>query len=202
VPRPPFIVITGNIGAGKTTFASALGQRLAIPVYREPFEDNPFLERAYADPVSWRGKSARWFLEAAADIHRNAADTGGIQDRGVHENYEVFTSVHRQLGWIDDACGHDLDRLAAELYFTLPAIDLLIYLRVPPAMCAERIIARGRGMEAGVDLELLSAIGHKLEQMTGDWPYSPLLIIEPFSYDTLDRQLDRVTRTLAEQSQL
>jgi len=45
-----FVAIEGNIGAGKTTFATMLSERLGGELLLERFEENPFLERFYADP--------------------------------------------------------------------------------------------------------------------------------------------------------
>lgn len=45
-----FVAIEGNIGAGKTTFATKLSERLGGELLLERFEENPFLERFYADP--------------------------------------------------------------------------------------------------------------------------------------------------------
>lgn len=45
-----FVAIEGNIGAGKTTFATMLSKRLGSELLLERFEENPFLERFYADP--------------------------------------------------------------------------------------------------------------------------------------------------------
>lgn len=37
------------VGAGKTTLAKALGDRLSLPVYYEPVADNAYLEDFYRD---------------------------------------------------------------------------------------------------------------------------------------------------------
>ncbi len=44
-----FIGISGLIGAGKTTLATALASRLGLPVYYEPTHDNIYLEDFYKD---------------------------------------------------------------------------------------------------------------------------------------------------------
>lgn len=45
-----YIAIEGNIGAGKTTLATALAQQLGGDLMLEQFQENPFLEKFYADP--------------------------------------------------------------------------------------------------------------------------------------------------------
>lgn len=45
-----FVAIEGNIGAGKTTFATMLADQLGSELLLERFAENPFLERFYADP--------------------------------------------------------------------------------------------------------------------------------------------------------
>ena len=45
----PFIAISGLIGAGKTTLATALGEALDLPIFYEPVIDNVYLTDFYGD---------------------------------------------------------------------------------------------------------------------------------------------------------
>jgi deoxyguanosine kinase len=45
-----YIAIEGNIGAGKTTFATWLAGAVGGELMLEQFQENPFLEKFYADP--------------------------------------------------------------------------------------------------------------------------------------------------------
>ncbi len=45
-----FLVIEGNIGAGKTTLARMLAEDLNAKLILEQFEENPFLPKFYSDP--------------------------------------------------------------------------------------------------------------------------------------------------------
>lgn len=45
-----YLVIEGNIGAGKTTLATLLAQEFNAKLVLERFADNPFLPKFYDDP--------------------------------------------------------------------------------------------------------------------------------------------------------
>lgn len=182
--RAPFIVIAGNVGVGKTTLARALAEELAIALYEEPFEQNEFLERAYADPVRWRFESDKFFLEAAAEIHARCAGGGGIQDRGIIENWEVFAHDHRAQGWLTAEQLAELEKIYIAAR-SLPAPDLCVYLRSSPELAHARLRERNREIEAAVDPAFLSGLHDGLERMIAGWQAGPVMIIEPFELDDL-----------------
>ena len=48
-----FISISGLIGAGKSTLATKLGERMNLPVFYEPVIDNVYLNDFYKDPARY-----------------------------------------------------------------------------------------------------------------------------------------------------
>jgi deoxyadenosine/deoxycytidine kinase len=48
-----FIAIEGTIGAGKTSLATMLSERLNARLILEQFEDNDFLPKFYRDPSKY-----------------------------------------------------------------------------------------------------------------------------------------------------
>jgi deoxyadenosine/deoxycytidine kinase len=48
-----FIGISGLIGAGKTTLAEALAEKLGLPVHYEPVIDNIYLQDFYQDMAKY-----------------------------------------------------------------------------------------------------------------------------------------------------
>ena len=48
-----FISISGLIGAGKTTLATALAKRMQLPCFYEPVVDNTYLDDFYRDPARY-----------------------------------------------------------------------------------------------------------------------------------------------------
>jgi deoxyadenosine/deoxycytidine kinase len=45
-----YVVIEGNIGAGKTTLAGRIADQFNAHLILEHFDDNPFLPKFYNDP--------------------------------------------------------------------------------------------------------------------------------------------------------
>lgn len=48
-----FISISGLIGAGKTTLANKLGEKMNLPCFNEPVIDNTYLADFYKDPARY-----------------------------------------------------------------------------------------------------------------------------------------------------
>ena len=48
-----FVLVSGNIGAGKTSLTKKLGERLGWETAFESVDDNPYLADFYADMRSW-----------------------------------------------------------------------------------------------------------------------------------------------------
>ncbi|MCS6982043.1 MAG: deoxynucleoside kinase [Flavobacteriales bacterium] len=69
-----FLVIEGNIGAGKTTLAQILAERLEAHLVLEKFADNPFLPAFYQNPDRFAFSLEMFFLaERYHQLHREVA---------------------------------------------------------------------------------------------------------------------------------
>ena len=86
-----FIGISGLIGAGKTTLATALAKELGVPVHYEPVVDNVYLEDFYADMkkyMSLREYRAKGGWRDLRDYYASYADWSG-------EALNTETVIHR-----------------------------------------------------------------------------------------------------------
>ena len=59
---PKYIAIEGVIGAGKTSLAKKLAEKLSAKLVQEEFEENPFLEKFYDDRKRYAFQTQMFFL--------------------------------------------------------------------------------------------------------------------------------------------
>ncbi|OGO10446.1 MAG: deoxynucleoside kinase [Chloroflexi bacterium RBG_13_68_17] len=157
-----FVLVAGNIGAGKTSLTERLGERLGWRTAYESVVDNPYLADFYADMRAWAFHLQVFFLGHRAEMHRTLAlsPESAIVDRSIYEDAEIFARASLKLGNVSERDYQTYRRVYELVVTQLPAPDLLLYLRCPVSVLMERIRARGRDIEKGVTpgyLELLES---------------------------------------------
>lgn len=142
-----YIAIEGNIGAGKTTLARLLSERLEAHLILEEFADNPFLPDFYKDRERYAFPLEMAFM---ADRYRQLNESTVFNDLFGTSVVSDFHPFKSKL-----FAGKNLPEKEFALYRTffdslfrnLPRPDLLIYLDVPVSMAQENIRKRGRSYE-------------------------------------------------------
>jgi deoxyadenosine/deoxycytidine kinase len=188
-PRPPagsadHVVVAGTIAAGKTTLTRALAARLGLPATVERPEANPFLERFYADRPRWALASQLWFATDSArqhlEIHRQG---GAVQDHSVYENVHVFGAALAAHG-ILAAEEWELLQAATGLFVdSLPPPAVVVLVEAPVEALLERIGARGRAYEAGIDGAYLAELNRIRRAYFEGWARCPVLLVDSGSTD-------------------
>ena len=99
-----YVVLAGNIGAGKSTLVSMMCERLGWEPYYEPVTENPYLDDFYKDMRAWAFHSQVFFLTWRAQAHRALMDIprAVVQDRSFYEDAEVFARALHVQGAISD----------------------------------------------------------------------------------------------------
>ncbi|NLJ47737.1 MAG: deoxynucleoside kinase, partial [Treponema sp.] len=69
-----YLVLAGNIGAGKSTLVGLLAKRLGFQPYYEPVAENPYLSDFYGDMARWALHSQLFFLTHRVKTHRALMD--------------------------------------------------------------------------------------------------------------------------------
>jgi deoxyadenosine/deoxycytidine kinase len=185
-----YVVLAGNIGAGKTTLVELMCKQLAWRPYFEPVTENPYLVDFYRDMASWAFHSQVFFLTHRVRSHRALMDDpwSVVQDRSLYEDAEVFArNLHRQ-GLISPRDWQTYQGLYQTFTTLLPPPDLVVYLRASVPTLRRRIAQRGRGFEAGISEEYLEQLNALYEEWIAGFALAPVLIVPS---DRLDFVQDR-----------
>jgi len=153
------VVLTGNIGTGKTTAVRNLGAMIrGSRVFVE--QKGQFLERYYRDPTYAFMNQLDYtiqFLEQAAAIARSEGKTWVLQDRSISDTHGVFSRMLFEAGQISGEQFELLGRLH-DLASDMCKPTLLVLLEALPETCFDRTVGRGDAEERSVSLEYLTRL--------------------------------------------
>jgi len=174
-----YIVLAGNIGAGKSTLVSLLAKNLDFTPYFEPVAENPFLKDFYTDMKRWAFHSQVFFLTSRAKAHRELITDSRsvVQDRSLYEDAEVFArNLHIQGALMEEewATYRELYQTLASI---LPSPDLVIYIRASVKTLKSRIAKRARDFEANIPDSYLEGLNRLYEEWIQSFTLAPVLTI-------------------------
>lgn len=153
-----YIVIEGNIGAGKTSFATRLAEECNARLILEQFEENSFLPKFYEDPARYAFPLELSFL---ADRYQQLKGQFGASDM-----FKTFTIADYFIFKSLIFASRNLEQLEFGLYSKLFAIvssvvpkpDLIVYLYLNLDNLKKNIQKRGRPYEQNIQFDYLNKI--------------------------------------------
>jgi len=153
-----FISIEGNIGAGKTTLANLLAERLNARLILEEFADNPFLAKFYDNPAQYAFSVELFFM---AERYKQQKDLVSQQDmfRTLTISDYLFTKclLFAKVNLPDDEF-RLYQRLFDTMHHQMIQPELLIYLHAPVSKLQENIKKRNRPYEQNIQNDYLYKI--------------------------------------------
>jgi deoxyadenosine/deoxycytidine kinase len=197
-----FVLVSGNIGAGKTSLTERLGEQLGWRTAYESVMDNPYLSDFYGDMRQWAFHLQVFFLGHRAEQHLAMAQDprSAIIDRSIFEDAEIFARASLELGNVSQRDFATYRKLYDLVVETLPAPDLLIYLKAPVPVLLNRIQQRGREMELAVTQDYLALLERYYEQWLAGFDLCPVLTIRTDDLDFVHKagHLDTVVARVHE----
>lgn len=156
--RYNYVVIEGNIGAGKTTLATRISEEFNARLILECFADNPFLPKFYKDPEKYSFPLELSFL---ASRYRQLKEELVPQDL-----FKAFTIADyyfmKSLVFASSTLNGDEYNLYRQIFYiiygSLPKPDIFVYLHLSPERLLQNIGKRGRNYEVSITREYLQKI--------------------------------------------
>ena len=159
-PKCPyqFVVIEGNIGAGKTSLASKISNDYNAKLILERFEENPFLPKFYKNPDRYSFPVELSFL---ADRYNQLKNE--LQDRDIFSSFTVADYYFmKSLIFSRNTLASDEFKLYSQIfhiiYQALPKPDLYVFLHLETEKLLKNIKNRGRNFETQINREYLDNI--------------------------------------------
>ena len=173
------IAIAGNIGSGKTTLCTLLGNHYNWEVHYESTEDNPYLSDFYHDMQRWSFSLQVYFLNSRyRQIHniQNGHKTV-IQDRTIYEDAHIFAPNLHEMGLMSQRDFDNYSSLFDIMTMHIKPPDLLIYLRSGIGTLVSHIERRGRDYEGSMSLDYLRRLNERYEAWIATYK-GKLLIVD------------------------
>lgn len=148
------IVLSGTIGAGKTSLTEMLADHLGSKAFYESVDDNPILPLFYENPKKYGFLLQIYFLNKRLAQIKAARATGmrNILDRSIYEDallFQLTADLDRATQTEVDIYKSLVDNMMAEIAGVedVKNPDLLIHVRVSLDTMLARIKKRGRSFE-------------------------------------------------------
>lgn len=153
-----FLVIEGNIGAGKTTLAKMIAGEMNAKLVLEQFADNPFLPKFYDDPDRYSFPLELSFLaDRYNQIKKDVFNPELFQSFTIADYFFAKSAIFAQNTLKDDE--YRLFRQIFDIVFeSIPKPDLYVYLHADTDKLLQNIRNRGRSYEQNISGDYLDKI--------------------------------------------
>lgn len=193
-----YLVIEGNIGAGKTTLAQMISEKYQTKLVLEQFADNPFLPKFYENQQQYSFPLEMAFLaERYNQLNRELSHFDLFSPFTISDYYFMKSLIFAQNTLQPDE--YNLYRqFFAIIYEKMPKPDLYVYLHKDADLLLKNIAERGRTYETFITKEYLEKITQGYFGYFKQQTDFPVLIIDTNGIDFVKKPADfeRLTGTI------
>lgn len=184
--RYNYVVIEGNIGAGKTTLASRIADQFNARLILEHFADNPFLPKFYKEPEKYSFPLELSFLASRyKQLQEELVPQDLFKSFSVADYYFMKSLVFAASTLTGDE--YNLYRqIFYIIYGSLPKPDIYVYLHLNPDRLIRNIEKRGRNYEKSITKEYLQKIQDSYFSFFKQNPENKYLVIDVNDIDFVE----------------
>ena len=172
-----FIVVEGNIGAGKTSLANMLSQQYQAHLILECFEKNPFLPKFYKDPEKHSFPLELFFMAERYHQLKSQKEQDLFKPITIADYFFEKSKLFAQINLKKDEL-QLFNNLFEIMLSSLPKPDLLIYLYSNIARLQQNIKKRGRYFEKEITDEYLQNIQNRYLYYLRRQNHFPVLLLD------------------------
>ena len=188
-----FVVIEGNIGAGKTSLATKISEDYQAKLILERFADNPFLPKFYKDQERYAFPVEMSFL---ADRYNQLKKD--LQSKELFTSFTIADYYFmKSLIFSRNTLAKDEYSLYSQIfhiiYQSFPKPDLYVYLHADPEQLLQNILKRGRSYESEIDHDYLQSIQDSYFSFFHQQPDLRILIVDVGTCDFVHQEDDYQT---------
>jgi len=193
-----YLVIEGNIGAGKTTLAQMISEKYQTKLVLEQFADNPFLPKFYENQEQYSFPLEMAFLaERYNQLNRELSHFDLFSPFTISDYYFMKSLIFAQNTLQPDE--YNLYRqFFTIIYEKMPKPDLYVYLHKDTDLLLKNIAERGRDYETFITKEYLEKITQGYFGYFRQQTDFPILIIDTNGIDFVKKSADfeKLTSTI------
>jgi len=184
-----YIVIEGNIGAGKTSLATKIAEQFDGKLILEQFHDNPFLPKFYENPERYSFPLELSFLAARyKQLNKEITSTDLFKSFTITDYYFVKSLIFARSTLSEDE--FNLYRQLFDIiYQQLPLPNIYVFLHANIDRLLENIKMRGRDYEKDIKANYLKQINESYFNYFQSETRFPIIIIETSDIDFVKNEM-------------
>ena len=184
-----YIAIEGVIGAGKTSLARKVSEKLQAELVLEQFEDNPFLAQFYEDRKRYAFQTQMFFLINRYKQHEQ------LNQENLFSNYIVSDYIFDKdkiFAYLN-LKGDEIklyESIFPLLQRDLRKPDLVVFLQSSADRLMHNIKLRARNIEKNITKSYISDLSEAYNNFFFKYNNTPLLIVNTTDIDFVNRERD------------